>query len=88
VLRELISNVIAHAGATRLDVDFALAGDELRLSVRDDGIGRDPQRWSHGLGLGGVRKRVKQLNGEVEWREAAPRGIGCHVVIRELSSRQ
>jgi len=34
-----------------------------------------------------VRKRVKQLGGEVAWREITPRGIGCHVTIRELSSR-
>jgi hypothetical protein len=37
--------------------------------------------------LGGVRKRVKQLGGEVEWIELEPRGIGCRVRIRELSER-
>ncbi len=87
VLRELASNVISHAHATRLDVDFTLEGDRLDLSVRDDGVGRTPQAWSHGLGLGGVRKRVKQLGGEVEWHELSPRGICCRVVIRELSAR-
>lgn len=86
VLRELVSNVIAHAQATRLDVDFTLEGERLDLSVRDDGVGRDPQVWSHGLGLGGVRKRVKQLGGEVEWREMQPRGICCRVTIRELTA--
>jgi hypothetical protein len=35
-----------------------------------------------------VRKRVKQLGGEVEWRELAPHGIGCRVIIRDLSARQ
>ena len=88
VLRELVSNVISHAHATRLDVDFTLEGDRLELSVRDDGVGRNPQVWSHGLGLGGVRKRVKQLGGEAEWRELSPKGVCCRVVIRELSARQ
>jgi signal transduction histidine kinase len=37
--------------------------------------------------LGGVRKRVKQLGGEVEWREVEPRGISCRVTIREWSER-
>ena len=87
VLRELVSNAIAHSQAAQLDIDFRLEGDRIELTVSDDGVGRNPRAWSHGLGLGGVRKRVKQLDGEVEWREAAPRGISCRVIIRELSAR-
>lgn len=87
VLRELVSNTIAHAQATQVAIDFELAGDTLQLDVVDNGVGRNPRAWSHGLGLGGVRKRVKQLGGEVEWREVQPRGIACRVVIRELSAR-
>ncbi len=87
ILRELVSNAIAHAQAQRLDIDFRLERDRIDLTITDDGVGRSPRAWSHGLGLGGVRKRVKQLGGEVEWREAAPRGISCRVTIRELSAR-
>lgn len=86
VLRELVNNIIAHAQARRVDIDFSLESDRLDVSVVDDGIGRNPQAWSHGLGLGGVRKRVKQLGGEVEWRELSPNGISCHVIIQDLSS--
>ncbi|MBS0446937.1 MAG: histidine kinase [Proteobacteria bacterium] len=81
VLRELASNAIAHAQAERLEIVLVLAKGRLDVTVIDDGHGRDPAHWSHGLGLGGVRKRVKQLGGEVEWREAAPRGIACHVKV-------
>ena len=87
VMRELVSNVIAHSQAQRLEVDFRLESDRIELTINDDGIGRDPRAWSHGLGLGGVRKRVKQLGGEVEWRELSPHGISCRVTIRDLSSR-
>ena len=87
VMRELCTNAIAHAGATRVDIDFQLIEDRLDLSITDNGQGRNPQAWAHGLGLGGVRKRVKQLGGEVEWREVEPHGIRCHVVIPHLSER-
>jgi signal transduction histidine kinase len=86
VLRELVSNAIAHAQAQRLEIDFTLANDRIELVISDDGVGRDPRSWSHGLGLGGVRKRVKQLGGQVEWRELAPHGICCRVVIRKISA--
>ena len=87
VLRELVSNAIAHSQAQQLEVDFRLERDRIELTITDNGIGRNPRAWSHGLGLGGVRKRVKQLGGDVEWREAGPRGISCRVTIRELSAR-
>ena len=87
ILRELVSNAIAHAQAEQLEIDFRLENDRIELTISDNGVGRDPRAWSHGLGLGGVRKRVKQLGGAVEWREVSPHGISCRVVIRDLSAR-
>ena len=87
ILRELVSNAIAHSQARQLEIDFRLEGDRIELIITDDGVGRNPRAWSHGLGLGGVRKRVKQLGGEVEWREVNPHGISCRVVIKDLSVR-
>jgi signal transduction histidine kinase len=88
IIRELVSNVIAHAQARRVDIEFHLARDQLKLSVTDNGEGHTPHDWAHGLGLGGVRKRVKQLGGEVVWREATPCGICCFVVIKQFSQRE
>lgn len=88
ILRELASNVIAHAGARHVAIDFRLAQDRVELQVVDDGNGRHPGEWAHGLGLGGVRKRVRQLGGTVEWQQAEPCGIICRVVVPALSSRE
>jgi signal transduction histidine kinase len=86
VLRELISNALAHAQATQVQVEIRLESGTLSLCVADDGIGREPAAWSHGLGLGGVRKRVKQLGGEVSWCENTPCGIVCSVNVPGLAS--
>jgi signal transduction histidine kinase len=87
VLRELVSNALYHAQATRVDVSLMLEGRRLALSVADDGQGRAPETWSHGLGLGGVRKRVKLLGGKVAWRENSPRGIACAVRVPDFAGR-
>ena len=86
VLRELVSNVMAHASASRVDIQIRLAKDRLDLTVQDNGTGRAPQQWSPGLGVGGVRKRVRQLGGEVTWEERTPQGIACNVTIDRLSA--
>jgi signal transduction histidine kinase len=87
VLRELVSNAIYHAHATRVDISARLAQGRLALVVADDGGGRAPERWSHGLGLGGVRKRVKLMGGRVQWRENTPQGIVCEVQIDSFTGR-
>lgn len=86
VLRELISNVMSHAQAQHVQIVVHLERHRLELTVTDDGRGRNPQGWTHGLGLGGVRKRVKQLGGEVDWQEVPAGGIVCHVRVAELNS--
>jgi signal transduction histidine kinase len=70
-----------------VDVSLQLEGPLLSLQVADDGEGRDPGAWAHGLGLGGVRKRIKLLGGEVVWRENTPRGIVCDARVAEFTGR-
>lgn len=84
-LRELINNVISHAQATRVDVDGAYDHGQLTIVVTDNGTGTNPDTWSHGLGLNGVRKRVRQLSGHVEWSSRSPRGIQCRIWIPSLA---
>jgi signal transduction histidine kinase len=79
LLRELVTNVIAHAHAAQVEIEISHDHAGLRLVVSDDGCGRDPLHWAPGLGLGGIRKRVRQLGGTVQWAEREPRGICCTV---------
>jgi signal transduction histidine kinase len=86
VLRELVSNALYHGHATRIDVTFLLRGSVLALQLADDGEGADPQSWAHGLGLGGVRKRVKLLGGQVAWYANKPCGIVCAVQLPDFAA--
>jgi len=88
ILRELVNNIIAHAQATHVEIAGQFERGRLMLTVVDDGIGRQPEKWSHGLGLGGVRKRVKLLAGEVSWRERGVQGIRCEVRVRLAGTRE
>jgi signal transduction histidine kinase len=86
ILRELVSNVMSHAKAQTVTIDIQLKNGRLHILVADDGTGADPQAWSHGLGLGGVRKRVKQLGGSVQWRALAAGGICCEVLVENFGT--
>ena len=66
VARELINNVLKHANASRLTVTTRRDGDELCLTVSDDGAGFDPAVLERpvvgpgGFGLYSVRQRLAQ----------------------------
>lgn len=85
VLRELVSNILAHAQASQVNITCELSQGRFTLLIQDNGKGRNPDAWSHGLGLGGIRKRVKLMSGSVNWRELEPRGIACTVIVPRLT---
>lgn len=66
--RELLTNVVEHAGATRVHVGLASANGEVVLVVEDDGKGFPPERLAERLGGGHVglasqRVRVEAAGG-------------------------
>ena len=64
IVQEGLTNALKHARATSADVTLRYQPEELRLEVRDDGIGT---ATTDGLGHGliGVRERVKIYGGEM-----------------------
>jgi signal transduction histidine kinase len=71
-----------------VDIEASVEDGAFTLTVVDNGLGRNPQAWAHGLGLGGVRKRVKQLGGDVRWTENQPQGIACRVHVPDFAPRR
>jgi signal transduction histidine kinase len=63
IVAEALTNATKHAQASQVNVRVEAAGPNLRLSIRDDGIGGvDPTK---GSGIIGLRDRVEALGGEM-----------------------
>jgi len=63
VVQEAMTNCARHANANNIQIRVTADGDQLRLSVTDDGVGLDPMHRRRGLGLRGIDERVKELQG-------------------------
>jgi two-component system, NarL family, sensor histidine kinase DesK len=63
VLREAVTNILRHAGATSCRLELATDSGGTRLSVHDDGRGGIT---SEGNGLRGMRERVEALGGRLD----------------------
>jgi PAS domain S-box-containing protein len=74
VLQAALSNVHRHSGAKRVDVSLRLARGFVELLVRDYGVGMPEDKvrmfskgsLDVGVGLAGMRERVRDLNGTLE----------------------
>lgn len=76
IYQETLTNVIRHAGATRVEVQLQYGPHELSLSVSDNGKGFDPQEAEQRktLGLLGLRERVMLIRGELILDSAPGKG--------------
>jgi NarL family two-component system sensor histidine kinase LiaS len=64
VAQEALANVARHSGARHAEARLAWEDGALRLEVRDDGTGFDPEGTAgSGFGLGSMRERVEALAG-------------------------
>ena len=82
---EALRNAVRHANARRIEVDIRYDEQDLRLRVRDDGKGIDPDILERGhisghWGLRGMRERAKLIGGNVEvWSQL---NTGTEVELR------
>src|SRR5262249_13823980 len=65
IAREALRNAFRHAQADRIEAEVTYGARELRVRIRDDGKGIDPQHLSGGRvrhwGLAGMRERAVQI---------------------------
>lgn len=86
VTQEALTNVVKHARARRVEVDFAVRDGEAALTIADDGIGFDIERFrrtpaSGGVGLLGMRERVAYYRGHIEFRSRPQAGMRIMLTI-------
>lgn len=74
LVQEGMTNAFRHGMATEIMIYFQQDGDALRLTVRDNGDGS--AEIKEGLGITGMRERVKSLGGSVQ---VGPRPDGFEV---------
>lgn len=80
-LQEALSNVARHAQASEVHVEVAV-DDELRLVVRDDGVGiPDDASTGGGDGLRNMRARVGELGGTMRLERIQPSGTELSWVV-------
>lgn len=74
IVQEAVSNALRHGAPRQVTVTLREAGDDLAVSVADDGTGFDPAVNRAGVGMASMRERAAELGGTVRLESAPGRG--------------
>jgi PAS domain S-box-containing protein len=76
ITQEALHNVLKHSRATAARVELAMEGNEVRVTVTDDGVGFDPEtmRANGSLGLVSMEERARFVHGRLLVESHAGKG--------------
>ena len=84
VLRELLTNTIKHAHATKIDIDLQYTESMLTFTYKDNGIGfnvaEKTQKNASGMGLYNIMSRISSL--EANYTIESKPGKGFHFILK------
>jgi signal transduction histidine kinase len=82
ITQEALTNVVRHAHAKRVRVELAADDERLHLEIEDDGRGlRYGTGTNGGVGLIGIRERVRALGGTMTLDSAPGVQLAVHIPI-------
>ncbi len=80
--QEALANVRKHAAARSADISVVASGDDVVLTVTDDGVGPgDAEPGERGFGLAGIRDRAALVGGSFAFGPADGGGSRLRVVV-------
>jgi two-component system sensor histidine kinase DegS len=87
VVQECLSNIHRHSGSSSARIRIARESGKVIVEVSDEGRGMDPDKLaklrarSAGLGLRGIRERVRPFNGDVEIESQVDQGTSVRIIF-------
>jgi len=90
--KEALVNAFCHSAAKRVELELEYADSELRMRIRDNGYGIDPQVLEEGReghwGLAGMRERAKTIGARLKILSSATAGTEVQLSIsRGIASK-
>jgi Signal transduction histidine kinase len=65
ILQELLTNIIKHAKASEVIIQFSEIDDSFNIMIEDNGIGFNASEEFTGMGLKNIKDRMEHISGEL-----------------------
>lgn len=81
IVQEAINNIVKHANATEVDVQFFVHDNELVMTIEDNGKGFDESTIRRGIGIQNMKARTESLSGTLEISSQPANGTNLMIKI-------
>ena len=79
IIQEQLNNIVKYANASKVSISVVYDKGSIKLKISDDGVGFDPAKVVHGMGLNNIRNRAEVYKGKVSLKSSL--GKGCYLSI-------
>ncbi|MBD2463522.1 GAF domain-containing protein [Oscillatoria sp. FACHB-1407] len=81
IAQEAITNALRHANAQTIELELCYDSNYVRLQIRDDGRGFNPQTLNRGLGLMGMQQRADLINAQLRISSSPSKGTTISAML-------
>lgn len=80
---EALTNISRHANAKMAEIGICMVEEDLYIWVADDGIGMDMKNQKSGLGILGMRERLRAVGAELTIKSKPGKGTRVEITMRK-----
>ncbi len=88
IVQEALQNILKHARAKNVTLEFSKNNQNLVLNLKDDGTGFDTKKAKKGIGLKNIKSRVEKLKGTVAFSSKIKKGTTLLIKIPYILSNE
>lgn len=81
ILQESLQNIIKHAQAKQVILEFTLSKGQLLMEIKDDGVGFSTTENSDGIGMKNIASRVEDINGTLNITSVKGKGTSLKITV-------
>jgi signal transduction histidine kinase len=81
ILQEALQNIIKHAKAKNVVLDFSVKKGDLTITIKDNGVGFSTKRVKKGIGIKNMKSRILKLKGDFSISSEINKGTTIHCTI-------
>ncbi|WP_335965062.1 ATP-binding protein [Galbibacter sp. PAP.153] len=85
LIQEALQNVIKHANAKNVYINFENKKNDLILTISDDGKGFNTAKNAQGIGINSMRNRVSKMNGILSIQSKEKEGTSIIITIPSVN---
>lgn len=81
IIQEAVNNALKYAGADEIEVNISAKNNQYHIEIADNGKGYDANTIEQGNGLNNMKKRAREIGGNVDFVSKINKGTRVHLIF-------